>query len=148
LSSGISDEQRAHTGGLMIAPIEFRNFKVLQEAAVSLGRFNLLVGPNGSGKTTVLTALRLAGGGATLPPFNEVASAGTAATTASVSINFSSSVLGDVRVVLTWDPGVSNGNMGYSSSGVNYQTVSNELRPIFSALRIYSLDAEHIAAPV
>ena len=31
----------------MIESIEFHNFKVLREATLRLGRFNLLVGPNG-----------------------------------------------------------------------------------------------------
>lgn len=41
----------------MIESIEFRNFRVLRNATLPLGRCNILVGPNGSGKTTVLQAL-------------------------------------------------------------------------------------------
>ncbi|MGH8020546.1 MAG: AAA family ATPase [Opitutaceae bacterium] len=41
----------------MIASIEFRDFRVLEHATLPLGAFNLLLGPNGSGKTTALRAL-------------------------------------------------------------------------------------------
>ncbi len=42
----------------MIASIEFTNFKVLRSARIELGPFNLLIGPNGSGKTSALLALQ------------------------------------------------------------------------------------------
>ncbi len=42
----------------MIASIEFTNFKVLRSARIELGLFNLIIGPNGSGKTSVLLALQ------------------------------------------------------------------------------------------
>src|SRR5438552_3210188 len=38
----------------MIESIEFQNFKVLRQTTLKLGPFTLLVGPNGSGKTTAL----------------------------------------------------------------------------------------------
>ncbi len=42
----------------MIASIEFTNFKILRSARIELAPFNLLIGPNGSGKTSVLVALQ------------------------------------------------------------------------------------------
>jgi len=41
----------------MIAAVHFRNFKALRSAAVQLGPFNLFIGPNGSGKTSLIQAL-------------------------------------------------------------------------------------------
>ena len=41
----------------MIAAIQFRNFKALRSAAVKLAPFNLVIGPNGSGKTSLIQAL-------------------------------------------------------------------------------------------
>jgi predicted ATPase len=41
----------------MISAVHFRNFKALREATVQLGPFNLLIGPNGSGKTSLIQAL-------------------------------------------------------------------------------------------
>ena len=42
----------------MIESIEFTNFKALRNVTLPLAPFTLLLGPNGSGKTTVLQALR------------------------------------------------------------------------------------------
>lgn len=41
----------------MIASIAFRNFKALRATRVTLGAFNLVIGPNGSGKTSLIEAL-------------------------------------------------------------------------------------------
>jgi predicted ATPase len=44
----------------MIESIEFTNFKALRKTTLPLAPFTLLLGPNGSGKTTVLQALQFA----------------------------------------------------------------------------------------
>ncbi len=41
----------------MIAAVHFQNFKALRSAAVRLEPFNLVIGPNGSGKTSLIQAL-------------------------------------------------------------------------------------------
>lgn len=41
----------------MISAVHFKNFKALRAAAVQLGPFNLVIGPNGSGKTSLIQAL-------------------------------------------------------------------------------------------
>jgi predicted ATPase len=41
----------------MIAAVHFKNFKALRSAAVHLQPFNLVIGPNGSGKTSLIEAL-------------------------------------------------------------------------------------------
>lgn len=51
----------------MIAAVAFRNFKALRQARLTLGSFNLLIGPNGSGKTSVIQALLRLGLLAKLP---------------------------------------------------------------------------------
>lgn len=43
----------------MIESIEFKNFKVLKDAKLPLGPFTLIVGANGSGKSTALQAIRM-----------------------------------------------------------------------------------------
>ena len=43
----------------MISSIYFENFKVLEKFSISLREFNILVGPNNSGKSTILDALRI-----------------------------------------------------------------------------------------
>jgi len=46
----------------MISSIQFKNFRALHNYKVNLKEFNVLVGPNNSGKSTVLDALRLYSG--------------------------------------------------------------------------------------
>jgi predicted ATPase len=41
----------------VIAEISFRNFKALRSTRLALGPFNLIIGPNGSGKTSLIEAL-------------------------------------------------------------------------------------------
>lgn len=41
----------------VIASIQFRHFKALRSASLSLQPFNLLIGPNGSGKTSLIQAI-------------------------------------------------------------------------------------------
>jgi predicted ATPase len=41
----------------MIAAVRFKNFKALRATAVKLAPFNLVLGPNGSGKTSLIQAL-------------------------------------------------------------------------------------------
>lgn len=41
----------------MIASVAFQNFKALRNARLALGPFNLVIGPNGSGKTSLIEAL-------------------------------------------------------------------------------------------
>ena len=42
-----------------ITSVKFRNFKALHDYSISLQRMNVLVGPNNSGKSTVLSAFRV-----------------------------------------------------------------------------------------
>lgn len=42
----------------MIGQIRFKNYKVLRDTTLPLGQLTLIVGPNGSGKTTALSALK------------------------------------------------------------------------------------------
>lgn len=41
----------------MLASVHFKNFKALRSAEVKLDAFNLVIGPNGSGKTSLIQAL-------------------------------------------------------------------------------------------
>ena len=52
----------------MIASIAFKNFKALRDTRVALSRFNLVIGPNGSGKTSLIAAVRQLGGLAKITP--------------------------------------------------------------------------------
>lgn len=41
----------------MIASVTFKNFKALRAASLALSPFNLVIGPNGSGKTSLINAI-------------------------------------------------------------------------------------------
>lgn len=43
----------------MFTRLEFTNFRALRSASLDLGPINILIGPNGSGKTTVLKAIEV-----------------------------------------------------------------------------------------
>jgi predicted ATPase len=58
----------------MFTELSFKNYRALKDARIPLGPLNLLVGPNGSGKTSVLQALRYERIG--FPAANELASVG------------------------------------------------------------------------
>ncbi|MBL8799214.1 MAG: AAA family ATPase [Planctomycetia bacterium] len=60
----------------MIESIEFKNFKVLKDAKLPLGPFTLIVGANGSGKSTALQGLIALRDPKRLP-YAEIASVGT-----------------------------------------------------------------------
>ena len=51
----------------MIASVAFRNFKALRSTSLSLSPFNLVIGPNGSGKTSLIQAILSLRGLAKLP---------------------------------------------------------------------------------
>jgi predicted ATPase len=50
--------------GKMIKEITIKNFKSIQELKLELGRFNILIGENGCGKTNILEAIALGGAAA------------------------------------------------------------------------------------
>jgi len=52
----------------VIASVAFRNFKALRRTSLALGPFNLVIGPNGSGKTSLIEALLRLHALAQLPP--------------------------------------------------------------------------------
>lgn len=60
----------------MIAAVNFRNFKVLRDTHLKLRPFNLVIGPNGSGKTSLLQALLQLRSLSQLPPITAEAPPG------------------------------------------------------------------------
>lgn len=57
--NGVDTRGFAAHGGAVIASIAFRNFKALRNTRLALAPFNLVIGPNGSGKTSLIEALTM-----------------------------------------------------------------------------------------
>ena len=52
-------KNREKRGKKMITKIEIENFKSIEKATVELGKFNVLIGPNNSGKSNFIEACML-----------------------------------------------------------------------------------------
>lgn len=73
----------------MIATVAFRNFKALRSARLELAPFNLVVGPNGSGKTSLIQAVMQLGKLARLPLREPVPEAERLPDAAEITFGFS-----------------------------------------------------------
>ena len=130
----------------MIASVQFRNCRVLRDATLPLGRFTLIVGANGSGKSTALQALQWRH-----TDFQRIVTVGIQTPEAEV-----------VEVVVRWGPpheDVMTTMQWYSRRGHTREHKSVQghvlgkddkqiLTPKLSEIRLYSLDADAIASPV
>ncbi|MEO6245579.1 MAG: AAA family ATPase [Opitutaceae bacterium] len=58
LETGVDNRRERTHVGPVIASIAFRNFKALRNTRVALTPFNLVIGPNGSGKTSLMEAMQ------------------------------------------------------------------------------------------
>ena len=72
----------------VIASVAFRNFKALRAARVGLGPFNLIIGPNGSGKTSLIQAIQRLRLLARLPLREPVSEADRLPEAAEITFNF------------------------------------------------------------
>lgn len=120
----------------MIEQIEFTNFKVLRDAKLPLSAFTLLVGPNGSGKTTALRAFEFAARSGNYTG-QQLCSVGAQP---------------PVRVSFRWGPPdngrVFTGIWNHEAAGGTIQEQRHGLQAQLRAVRIFNLDANRIASPV
>jgi predicted ATPase len=140
----------------MIEFVQFRNFRVLRDTTLPLSRFTLLLGLNGSGKSTALQALeavqrRLSGSGG-WARIEQVITTGVAisdATQVEVLLRWSAPYAGMATQVI-W-------SQSFPKSTVNYVNSEGEgpspqdggpLSAMLAGIRVYSLDATQIAAGV
>ncbi|MCI0340644.1 MAG: AAA family ATPase [Planctomycetales bacterium] len=121
---------------LLIRRIEFQNIKALRHASLTLGQFTLLVGPNGSGKTTVLQALEAIAARRELDP-RHISSAGSS---------------GDSTVTVDWGPPYEGSRWElapHQSFRVLKQVGDASLLDIArTRIRVFSLDPQCLAVPV
>ncbi|MGE0482297.1 MAG: AAA family ATPase [Phycisphaerae bacterium] len=130
----------------MIESIQFQNFRCLRDTTLPLRPFTLIVGPNGSGKTTAVQSLRLVREAlltSTNPsPTRMVQTAGAGGLTeTSISVR-GRNQHGSFAISLHW-------------SATNFVGIRRDSHPATAAalpflagVRTFSLDAEALAQPV
>lgn len=124
----------------MFTEISFQNYRALRDARIPLGPLNLLVGPNGSGKTSVLEALRWANSG--LPAFAELKSVG-APNDAKVRLGYTfRGVAG--TATMQWVIGNRDGGSG---GGIPSILVA-EFEAAVAGIRHYAFDSARMRQPV
>jgi len=132
----------------MIAAVHFRNFKALRSAAVKLTPFNLVLGPNGSGKTSLIQALLRLRTLAGLPAVHASELKGQKPAGPQIEFHFAPPYQ-NVRVTLgcNSDELVCNLLVVDSPPGIEGQGQWAELRTRLQSIRAYLLDHYAMAAP-
>jgi predicted ATPase len=131
-----------------VTAVHFKNFRVLRKATLPLDRFTLLIGPNGSGKTTAMLGLQ--GADYDRFYFNQYASVSARnSRTVEVSVQWS-----DVPwlMKLTLPRGGGHGVEPADPEGRPFGAVDEKEwsrhRNLLNGFRMFSLDGQAIAAPV
>jgi predicted ATPase len=128
----------------MIKSVHFQNFKALRDTMLPLGRFTLLVGPNGSGKSTALQALQAVADPQRVE-FHRIVSASVRDAQEAgvqVEVDFDQS-RANARLIARWTPA----SAGHPACEVP-PPVTDKLRTELKGIRVFSLDARSVAAPV
>jgi predicted ATPase len=126
----------------MITSIHYKNFKALRDATLPLGRFTLIVGANGTGKSTALKGLKI------LPKpqntsWKNIVTAGLENDTVTISIYVSG--YDDVPYLIeSWKK---NGDVSTIAEKGD-DTLKNALVKNVIDFRIFSFDTEKISSPV
>jgi predicted ATPase len=134
----------------MLESITFLNFKALRNTTLPLGRFTLLVGPNGSGKTTALQALTLLHQPGQVD-FRRLASAGLQSaenTAVEITVRWGPPFEG-VLASMTWPSSGGATETWRNAQGHSLpQIVMQSLRTELAQMRIYTLDPRVLPAAV
>ena len=130
----------------MIESIEFKNFKVLRNATLPLGKFTLIVGPNGSGKTTAFKGIQALANRYS-PEFDTVVSAGSPSKTISSVRAFWSGTSSSGFADRQWRRGVHSATTTHFTRP-DIQHYQGAMQDALVCSRFYSLTPQAIAAPV
>jgi predicted ATPase len=126
----------------MISSVEFRNFRVLRQATLPLSPFTLLIGANGSGKTTALLGLQALG--QYRPRYEQVIAAGAEPADVSVEVRWAEP-FADTTLRAVWRA-IEGGKRFLKSDGPPYENVLLGQR--LSGMQVYALSATAISEPV
>lgn len=134
-----------------VKAVHFENFRVLRKATLPLDRLTLLIGPNGSGKTTAMLGLQAASSGDF--SFERLASVATRGENDEASVQVSVE-WSDVPWLMTsvWPRSGSHrfgptNSAGQFIGGVDDREWAARVK-LISGFRIFALDGHAIAAPV
>ena len=132
----------------MIAAVHFKNFKALRSAAVRLAPFNLVLGPNGSGKTSLIQALLRLRSLAALPALHAEDLKGQRPAGPQIEFHFNPPFQ-NVRVTLgcNSDQLVCNSLVVDHPVGLPGVALWGELRTQLQAIRAFLLDHYAMALP-
>lgn len=142
-----------------IKAVHFRNFRVLRKATLPLDRFTLLIGPNGSGKTTAMLALQTlalesqallsaTNRGFSFDQLASVSARNDRASSVEVSVEWS-----DAPWLMKWTLTRENSHnlQPVDRTGQPFRVSQAELLAhveILAGFRIFALDSRAIAVPV
>ncbi len=131
----------------MIESVQFKNFKALRNTTLPLDRFTLLIGPNASGKSTALQAIKAAPDPASRP-YDEVVSAGLGREAVVETVTNFRQPYDQISLRSVWRYGDRPFSQ-YTSASPDRSAIAvpGELIEILRRIRLYSLDAQLIAAP-
>ncbi len=130
----------------MFESIKFENFKVLRDTTLPLSRFTLIVGANGSGKSTALTSIL----DLRTPGRMRFEQARSASMPDSVKVTLTAKwneKNNDFIVTVRWIPGNAEGP-AFSLGQANRLRLAERPQSALKRARFFSLDAEAIATPV
>jgi predicted ATPase len=129
----------------MIEWIEFKNFKALRDAKLPLSRFTLIVGANGSGKSTALSAFWALSNQFSWRP-DQVRSVGVSA---NEPVRISAKVAAEGKESLLQVSWRGTGRLGPSFHAIRNNIAEEKgVGGTLDAVRVFSLDADAIARPV
>jgi predicted ATPase len=140
----------------MITEIRYKNFKALRDATLPLGRFTLIVGANGTGKTTAIKAMKLTKNIRRFL-YLDVVSAGLSENydIEDEEKNVAIEILwGQHKTTLFWeylpfDSAQLGKQLWYQDDGSQLQNVSQEFFSLLlNSFRIFSFDSDKIAQSV